>query len=98
MEGLGHVVKRSKPLKRATRVRPVRSGGPRRGPKGVEPEKWRNASYRTWLRKNGMCEACSRMRARPMEAYWELIDFCHGPVTGMGSKGPDAEGILLCRP
>ena len=95
------MIRRSKPLKRATRVRPFRSGGPRRGPKGVEPEKWRNASYRRFLRSNGRCVACDKAA----EELWGfplgvtapphpgVCDPSHGPVNGTGSKGPDAEAI-----
>src|SRR5690348_15944137 len=94
------MIRRSKPLKRATSVRPVRSGGPRRAPKGVEPEKWRNASYRTWLRANGKCEACLRMLIPPFppwDVFHRCVEFCHGPVNGTGSKGPDAGAVPLCR-
>ena len=87
---------RKRPIKRNQRpIKRVRSGGPRRGPKGVEPEKWRNASYRTWLRKNGMCEACLR-QAFPPYVFHRCVEFCHGPVNGTGSKGPDAGAVPLC--
>lgn len=64
-----------------------RRPGVRRGPSSVAPEKWRNPKYLQFLRDNGVCAICQYYICEP----------AHGPVTGMSSKGPDAEAVPLCR-
>ena len=62
-----------------------RREGVRRGPPDVPPEKWRNKAYREWL-SDQPCAVCGRRPAEP----------AHGPVNGIGSKGPDNEAVTLC--
>lgn len=71
-------------------VRKKRPGPPRRGPAGIDPERWRNPGYLKFLREEGVCEACWPRTFLP-------CDPCHGPANGMASKGPDAEAVPLDR-
>ena len=64
-----------------------RRAGVRRGPPEVPPEKWRNSPYREWAVTTFLCDVCGSRHLRV---------FAHGPVNGFGSKGPDAEGVVLC--
>jgi hypothetical protein len=57
----------------------------------VPPEKWRNPEYREWAVDSFPCDVCGNRGAG-----WLATEFAHGPVNGTGSKGPDAEGVILC--
>lgn len=82
------MIRRSQPLKRSTKPIPRKRKKARRGP-------MRDPGYLRFLRaqlcqisyqwiENRYCET-----PRPVQA-------AHGPVNGMGSKGPDSEAIALC--
>jgi hypothetical protein len=76
---------------------PSRRSKPRRVP--VD----RNPDYLAFLRYECRCVVCEIIRRRtPRSARWVRIvlpqcDAAHGPVNGMGSKGPDTGAIPLCR-
>lgn len=65
----------------------LRRAGARRGPPDVPPEKWRNPEYRRWCVRTFRCDCCNNPH---------FLQFSHGPVNGASSKGPDAEGVVLC--
>jgi hypothetical protein len=65
----------------------ARPGPPRRGPAGIPAVEWRNAAYRRWGRTACRCAVC----------FAQYPDPAHGPVNGIGSKGPDSGCIWLCR-
>jgi len=83
---------------------PVRKKHPgiRRGPAEIPPEKWRNPKYLRFL-KAGHCSVCWRNELpgdNPTygdSSFVCIIDPCHGPVNGKGSKGPDSEAVPMCR-
>lgn len=87
-----------------TRTTPIprRRSKPRRGP-------LRDRKYLRFLRYQGFCVVCfpydhasswsdsdTFARCLGTSEDWE-IDPCHGPVNGMGSKGPDNEAVPMCR-
>lgn len=89
------MIPRRTPLKRSTKPIPKRRAKPRRGP-------LRDKGYLQFLRDEGVCYACKIRRMyfalmgliRPMIRE---VEPAHGPVNGIGSKGPDNEAIPLCR-
>ena len=81
----------TKPIARNVRPKAKRTGKRRVGV-------LRCPKYLAWL-KGRRCVACYqevRGEAPITVASW-IIDAAHGPVNGMGSKGPDDGAISLCR-
>jgi hypothetical protein len=58
----------------------------------------RDPGYLAFLRER-KCVACMAKGKRGPGTYYEIhsCDPAHGPVNGMGSKGPDSGAIPLCR-
>lgn len=59
----------------------------------------RDKGYLKWL-KTRRCVACDfapNLRRYSDMPEMDIIDPAHGPVNGMGSKGPDNSAISLCR-
>lgn len=86
-------------------LRKRRLGPPRRGPANIPANEWRNPKYLRFLRERGYCSACfpwcltiaDPSQSPRVNRALEQCDPAHGPVNGMGSKGPDSGAIPLCR-
>jgi len=78
------MIRRRAPLKRSRKPIPRKRAKPRRGP-------LRDPGYLKFLR------AACRCVAEDDDNHSPSIEAAHGPVNGLGSKGPDNEALPLCR-
>ncbi len=85
---------RTKPIARGKRPRTKRPGPARR------VSVLRDRKYLDWI-SGLMCVVCVLLDIRGIaigfDPFRQVIDPAHGPVNGMGSKGPDDGAIPLCR-
>lgn len=74
---------------RRTPLQRSRKPIPRKKAKARRVSVFRDPAYLKFLRDECACVVCHDTRLR--------CDAAHGPVNGMGSKGPDNEAVPLCR-